>query len=345
LTLEQLASLLGTTRGRIRRLEQELVERGWLSRVALDTETVGAVGLGLDEISKLDLAEITILGRRQLASWLGLGAPSATTYHGLIGNDRGQAGRRRRLLRTLAHTLGVNAVFVAFAAAADTATRQGGADHLAEWRGGAACERLRCKPDGYGCYVRNGVSYGFFLEYDRGTESARKYAAKFRAYYWYRDSGQAARDYQGFPTLLFVTTEPGAEQRIADQAYQTWLLRGTEALPILITTTAHVAANPEGIIGPIWRTPASATSRGEQDRHYWLPGGPPRGLFGAGRDRVRTPRLVWPTAAEARSSVGKRQTSVTIGQSRRNRGRCIRADAEPSTPRSGRPGIANDQTP
>jgi hypothetical protein len=43
------------------------------------------------------------------------------------------------------------------------------------------------------------VAHGFFLEYDRGTEPARKYAAKFRAYYRYRDSGQAARDYDGFP--------------------------------------------------------------------------------------------------------------------------------------------------
>ena len=104
-----------------------------------------------------------------------------------------------RLLRALAHTLGANAVFVAFATAAEAVRRAGGDDELAEWRSAAACERRRCKPDGYGCYVRNGVAHGFFLEYDRGTEPARKYAAKFRAYYRYRDSGQAARDYDGFP--------------------------------------------------------------------------------------------------------------------------------------------------
>jgi hypothetical protein len=68
-------------------------------------------------------------------------------------------------------------------------------------------ERRRCKPDGYGAYVRNEVVYGFLLEYDRATESTRKYAAKFRAYYAYRDSGEATRDYSGFPTVLFVTTD------------------------------------------------------------------------------------------------------------------------------------------
>jgi len=46
-----------------------------------------------------------------------------------------------------------------------------------------AFERRRCKPDGYGLFTRCGNGYGFLLEFDRGTESARKYAAKFRAYY------------------------------------------------------------------------------------------------------------------------------------------------------------------
>src|SRR5438874_8161073 len=42
---------------------------------------------------------------------------------------------------------------------------------------------------------RRSIAHGFFLEYDRGTESRRQYGAKFRAYYRYRVSGQAQRDY------------------------------------------------------------------------------------------------------------------------------------------------------
>jgi protein involved in plasmid replication-relaxation len=98
-------------------------------------------------------------------------------------------------------------------------------------RTGYLVERGRCKPDGYGCYVRDGLKYGFFLEYDRGTESRRQYAAKFRAYYRYRDSRQAQRDYDGFPTLLGVTTNPVAEYRIAEEAYRAWAMRNYDPLP------------------------------------------------------------------------------------------------------------------
>jgi hypothetical protein len=207
------------------------------------------------------------------------------------------------LLRTLAHTLGANAVFVAFAMAAETARRQGGTDRLVEWRGAAACERRRCKPDGHGSYVRGGVAYGFFLEYDRGTECARKYAAKFGAYYRYRESGQAARDYNGFPTLLFVTTTVAAEQRIAEEAYRAWFVRGTEPLPVLVTTTSRIRQHRLGILGPIWRSPAAARDQ-VAERAYWLPEAPPGGLLRVGGPHVCSPRLVWPTARDTQLANG-----------------------------------------
>src|SRR5207253_10808939 len=108
LTVRQLAHLLGTTTARIKRLEQELVECGWLRHIELAELADCGIGTGSDEYSPLGLVEITLAGRRQLAGWLGLEPPTATRYHGLIGNARGQAGRRRRLLRTLAHTVGAN---------------------------------------------------------------------------------------------------------------------------------------------------------------------------------------------------------------------------------------------
>jgi Replication-relaxation len=114
---------------------------------------------------------------------------------------------------TLAHTLGTNDVFVAFAVAGRTATQQGADEGLEEWRGAAACERRHCKPDGYGVYRRGTARFGFFVEYDRGTERAAHYAAKFDAYCAYRETGEASRDYDGFPTLLFVTTDDHAEPR------------------------------------------------------------------------------------------------------------------------------------
>ena len=269
LTVRQLARLLGTTSARIRRLEDDLVANTWLQRVELD-ELLGATGLTRADIERLGLVVLTLAGRRRLAAWLGLDPTTATRYHGLIGHGRSHEGKRRLLLRALAHTLGANEVFVSFAVAADAVRGARGTDLLAEWRAGNACERRYCKPDGYGCYVRDGQRHEFFLEYDRGTEPARNYAAKLRAYYWYRELGQAARDYDGFPTLLFVTTEPRAEQRMAEQAYRAWFGRGTAPLPILSTTSARITA--EGILGPIWqRLPVEAA--GGAALRVW----PPRG--------------------------------------------------------------------
>lgn len=300
LSVDQLGQILGTSADRIRRLEQELIDSGLLRCIEFAELPDGALGLPREDWANLGLVEVTMAGRRRVAGWLGLTAAAASGYHGLVGQGRGLAGRRWRLLRTLAHTLGTNAVFVALAMGAEAVRRAGGSDQLAEWRSAAACERHDCKPDGYGCYVRDGVAHGFFLEYDRGTERGRRYAAKFRAYYRYRDSGRADRDYDGFPTVLFVTTQAAAEQRIADQAHREWFVRGTEPLPVLITTTDRIRQHPEGILGPIWRLPEPAVSAAGLERGYWLPGGPPRGRFGLVRQRLQVPRLVWPTAGEAR---------------------------------------------
>ena len=59
-----------------------------------------------------------------------------------------------------------------------------------------------------------GEHYGFFLEYDRGTMSARDYAEKWAVYYDYRDSRAYELDYNGFPTILVVTNGNPAEERI-----------------------------------------------------------------------------------------------------------------------------------
>jgi hypothetical protein len=96
--------------------------------------------------------------------------------------------------------------------------------------------------------------FGFFLEYDRGTERAREYATKLEAYYRYQDSGSAARDYIGFPSVLVVTTRARAEEQIAYQAFLA-SERHSRALPLLLTTTRHIEVNAAGILGPIWRAP------------------------------------------------------------------------------------------
>jgi hypothetical protein len=271
LTVRQLASLLGTGVDRIRTLERQLIHEGLLRTIDV-SELPGKRSAVMSEtFSTLNLVEITMAGRRRLAGWLGLSSESATRYHGVIGYGRSSLGRRWRLLRTLHHTIGANGVFVALAVAAASARRDGGSDQLAEWRSAAACERRQCKPDGYGCYRRDGRPYGLFLEYDRGTEGRRKYAAKFRAYYRYRDSGQAARDYDGFPTLLFVTTQVSSEERIAAEAMKACTIWGGIPLPVLVTTTSRIASERDGILGRIWRRADVPLVQQSPQLVYWPP--------------------------------------------------------------------------
>jgi Replication-relaxation len=190
----QLTDLLGIPRAPIERLERELIELGLLRAVDGSDLCASSIHLDVRDFARLGLVELTSAGRRRLADMLGLDAPTASRYHGLTGSARAATLRHRRLLRTAEHTVATNDVFVAFALAAADARRSGRNDELSEWRSATACKRRHCKPDGYGLYTRDGVSHGFLLEYDRGTESARKYAAKFRASYRHCDSGQPTRD-------------------------------------------------------------------------------------------------------------------------------------------------------
>ncbi len=129
----------------------------------------------------------------------------------------------RRVLLHLAHTIGANAVFTRLALAARDVTGHGGDDTLLEWRSAAACARGRCRPDGYGCYRRGEARFGFFLEYDRGTERAREYATKLEAYYRYRDSGSAARDY---PSGLLRSLRDGPPANTSVITASSWSAKG-----------------------------------------------------------------------------------------------------------------------
>ena len=278
LTCAQLASLLGTSAARVAVLESKLVERGWLLRIGASGLTGGA-GEREGAFWRLGLVELTRSGSREASRRLLLPAQQAARHHGMLGSS---ARGHRRVLRHLAHTIGANAVFTRLALAARDVTGHGGDDTLLEWRSAAACARGRCRPDGYGCYRRGVARFGFFLEYDRGTERAREYATKLEAYYRYRDSGSAARDYIGFPSVLVVTTRARAEEQIAYQAFLA-SERHSSALPLLLTTTRHIEVHAEGILGPIWRAPGPLGGIVLR-RGYWLPGGHPSGLLRSLRD-------------------------------------------------------------
>jgi hypothetical protein len=200
--------------------------------------------------------ELTREGLRETAATLGLPLARAVRLHGLAGGGPEHPSRTRAgLVRCLAHTLGADALFAAMHLVASRNSR--GA--LVRWDNAAACARGWCRPDGYGVCRIGACEIGFFLEYDRGTQRARDYAGKWNAYYEYRDSGRAARDYASFPLILVVTV--GSEQPVLRSARAAAVGRWSEPLPILCTTTGWIAAHPRGMLGPIWRTAWSGKRR------------------------------------------------------------------------------------
>ena len=94
--------------------------------------------------------------------------------------------------------------------------------------------------------------------------SARDYREKLAAYHAYSASGRYERDYHGFPTILVVTADYAAEERIARAAREAAVGRGP-ALPLLLTCLWRIEdrRNPDGLLGPIWREPSSS------ERRHW----------------------------------------------------------------------------
>jgi hypothetical protein len=97
--------------------------------------------------------------------------------------------------------------------------------------------------------------------------SARDYAEKWAVYHDYRESRAYELDYDGFPTILVVTTDDTAEKRIARSVRAASIGRATP-LPVLLTCDWRINSDPsnqDGLLGPIWREP----SAGFHERCQW----------------------------------------------------------------------------
>ena len=256
---ERLAAVLGWQVKWARQLRNRLMARGLMRLLGRDE-------IGVDT-GDLELVELTDGGLALLAAQQGLPIAAAVRYNGLAGGaPDNPIGSRRQLVANLSHTLGADGIFVDLIETARRAAASGGDKALVEWRNAAACSRRHLRPDGYGIYRQGGQLYGFFLEYDQGTMSARDYLQKFAAYFEYLTTGGFSRDYEGFPTILVVTKDRTAEERIARAACAAAVGRGA-AIPLLLTCEWRIhrdPGNPDGPLGPIWREPGST------QRRHWL---------------------------------------------------------------------------
>jgi hypothetical protein len=71
--------------------------------------------------------------------------------------------------------------------------------------------------------------------------------------------------------LLVVTTSGAAEIRFAQQAWLASRRAGCSPLPMFLTTSDHIMAHADGVLGPIWRTPGPDPWTHQPVRICWLP--------------------------------------------------------------------------
>lgn len=111
-------------------------------------------------------------------------------------------------------------------------------------------------------YVRRGVEYRAYVEYGR--------APRGEAYYQRMVAGYRAHA-AGTPTLappiLFLSLTRRNARDLADMLRRILGVPGGEAAgrPILLTTLDRAFDDPDGILGPIWRTPWS------DEPVWWIP--------------------------------------------------------------------------
>jgi hypothetical protein len=163
----------------------------------------------------------------------------------LIAAERGQPAPRRWPRHVLAlatsqrldHLLGVNGFFTSLAAAARASS---GSHALAEWWSEQRCAAEYgeiVRPDGYGAWASGGHVTGFCLEYDNGTETTSRVAAKLAGY---ADLAVS----QNTPVLvLFWLPAPARE---------TALRPALERAVTGAVTVATAAPGFGGPAGPVW---------------------------------------------------------------------------------------------
>lgn len=260
LTANHLSHVLGCGKSSVRRRLNRLIELGLLRFLTIDES---------GEESVPELSELTTNGLKLVAAHLGLSLAAAIRELGLVGGGPDDpVGSRRKLVRTLPHTRGVDEVFVGLYRQVRKRRASGKDEEIVEWQNAAACSRRHLRPDGYGVY-RHGSRYdGFFLEYDRGTMNARDYFKKFGAYYRYGITGRFERDYNSYPTILVVTSDNASEERIARVA-RAAVVGQPGRLPLLLTCQWRIddPCNLYGLLGSIWRD-ADADFH---ERREWLP--------------------------------------------------------------------------
>ena len=209
------------------------------------------------EPSRFVLAE---LGLRLLAGRAGVPFRRFAEHTSLVAALPGAGrGRLDTLLRQFEHTVGANSFFVACLAAGKP-----DGPRLVAWRNAIEAAlrfesggvRRSLRPDGAGDVTQEGLTHGFFLEWDRGTERIAVLLEKLDRYEWYYRALGAVP--ASAPELLIVTPSPHRENVIW-QAVDTVIAAASGRERVLTTVASLIAQR--GPYAPIWRSGMSSARR------------------------------------------------------------------------------------
>lgn len=166
----------------------------------------------------------------------------------------------------LRHQLGVNDFFVSLV---DYAQRQGwpkpgqpGGGGLEVWRSEGWITEFhsdQVRPDGFGSWLETDQLTPFYLEYDTGTESLDRVAAKLSGY----DRACRAASYPVFGVVLFTLATTRREAGV--RAVLTRTLAGLDSR-LLVATTARDYGHPDGPAGPVWAPVTTGPESGHRVR-------------------------------------------------------------------------------
>ncbi|MCY4639610.1 MAG: replication-relaxation family protein [Chloroflexi bacterium] len=290
LTAPQLASLAS--------LAGAAVERRLPRLLSLGSAHLEAVA-GRDGAAASGRLLLTTLGLSLLARRADVPERLYARHAGVIA----QAVSEASAVRHRAHQLGLNR---AAASLAEDARAAGG--ELESCRNEAqSTRRFRhegrgawVRPDGSGVLSLRGGRVPFLLEYDRGTLDSGDFRAKLTGYGRYYACRAWRRDFDAEPVLLFVCADGRAEERVARAARRA--ARDHASVPLLVTNewrSRRGSGNPQGLLGPVWRSPAGVA--------------PPEGAGGGAsrpgpaRCGVRPDRMPhWRAGAGSRQEAGRR---------------------------------------
>lgn len=164
--------------------------------------------------------------------------------------------------QNLAHRLGVNAFFCALI----EASRVNEGHCLATWRPEhwVRTKAAEVKPDGFGRYLHPGGACQFYLEYDRGTEAFGALSRKLEGYLQLAAGWTEEQDFTGLPNLLFIVPE-GVREREVGSALRHVIgllhVRGPMASSFPLYVAGEDLLTTCGVLGPVWRHPATAGGR------------------------------------------------------------------------------------